>query len=85
MDETVRSNVQAFQQERESWGKFRRVLVRDDREAFDRLFRHAGKHAAEAADVSRPIPFDAVVMAILVEHEKILREIRGRLEGLNVG
>jgi hypothetical protein len=82
MGRTVVSIVQAFHQELESWRKFRRALARDDRDAFDRLFEHARRHAAEAAYVARPTPFEAVVMAILLEHEKTLSEIRGRLDKL---
>jgi len=80
MGRTVMSIVQAFHHERESWAKFRRALGRGDREAFDRLFHHARQHAAEAAYVARPTPFEAVVMAIFLEQEKALHEIRERLE-----
>jgi uncharacterized protein YydD (DUF2326 family) len=79
------SIVQAFRQEQESWRKFRRALARDDREAFDRLFEHARRHAAEASYVARPTPFEAVVMAVLLEQEKALAEIRGRLDKLEAG
>ena len=82
MGRTVVSIVQAFHQEQESWRKFRRALTRDDRDAFDRLFEHARRHAAEASYVARPTPFEAVVMAVLLEQEKALAEIRGRLDKL---
>lgn len=82
MGRTITSIVQAFHQERESWGKFRRALGRSDREAFDRLFQHARQHAAEASYVARPTPFEAVVMAVLLEQEKALQETRKRLERL---
>ena len=82
MGRTIMSIVQAFHHERESWAKFRRALGRSDREAFDRLFHHARRHAAEAAYVARPTPFEAVVMAVLLEQEKALQEIRARLERL---
>ena len=82
MGRTVMSIVQAFHQEQESWRKFRRALTRDDREAFDRLFEHARRHAAEASYVARPTPFEAVVMAVMLEQEKALAEIRNRLDKL---
>jgi hypothetical protein len=85
MGRTVMSIVQAFHHERESWGKFRRALGRSDREAFDRLFQHARQHAAEASYAARPTPFEAVVMAVLLEHEKALRDIRERLDKLEAG
>jgi hypothetical protein len=82
MGRTVMSIVQAFHHERESWSKFRRALARSDREAFDRLFEHARRHAAEASYVARPTPFEAVVMAALLEQEKALQQIRDRLDAL---
>ncbi|HZY31878.1 MAG TPA: hypothetical protein VFF86_09590 [Candidatus Methylomirabilis sp.] len=85
MGRTVVSIVQAFHQEQESWRKFRRALTRDDRDAFDRLFEHARRHAAEASYVARPTPFEAVVMAVLLEQEKALAEIRSRLDKLEAG
>ena len=85
MGRTVMSIVQALHHERDSWSKFRRALTRDDREAFDRLFEHARRHAAEASYVARPTPFAAVVMAVLLEQEKALGEIRGRLDKLEAG
>jgi DNA-binding transcriptional regulator LsrR (DeoR family) len=85
MGRTVMSIVQAFHHERESWGKFRRALGRSDREAFDRLFQHARQHAAEASYAARPTPFETVVMAVLLEHEKALRDIRERLDKLEAG
>lgn len=85
MGRTVMSIVQAFHHERDSWAKFRRALTRGDREAFDRLFQHARRHAAEASYVARPTPFEAVVMAVLLEHEKALAEIRARLDKLEAG
>ena len=85
MGRTVVSIVQAFHQEQESWRKFRRALTRDDRDAFDRLFEHARRHAAEASYVARPTPFEAVVMAVMLEQEKALAEIRSRLDKLRTG
>ena len=85
MGRTVMSIVQALHHERESWAKFRRALTRDDREAFDRLFEHARRHAAEASYVARPTPFEAVVMAVMLEQEKALAEIRSRLDKLEAG
>lgn len=76
------SIVQAFQQEMASWAKFRRALAKEDREAFDRLFERARRHAAEAAYVARPTPFEAVLMAVLLEHEKALQHIQHRLHAL---
>ena len=63
----------------EEWGAFRRALRREDRAAFDRLFAFAKRHMAEAAALGRAVPFDAVVMAILLEQQKTIEGLEARL------
>lgn len=63
------------------WAPFRRALRLEDRDAFDRLFTLAKRHMAEAAYVGRAIPFDALVMAILLEQQKEIERLRRRLTG----
>ncbi len=69
-------------QEIEAWRPFRRALPAEDRAAFDRLFALARGHMAEAAHVARPVPFDTLVMAILLEQQKEIESLRARLDGL---
>jgi hypothetical protein len=63
------------------WRGFRRALRREDQEAFDRLFALAKRHMAEAAAAARPVPFDALLMAILLEQQKQIERLRWRIEG----
>jgi hypothetical protein len=65
-----------LEQEMEQWGPFRRALRREDQPAFDRLFAFAKRHMAEAAYVARPLPFDALVMSILLEQQKEIERLR---------
>ena len=67
-----------LEQEIAQWAPFRRALRREDRESFDRLFVMAKRHMAEAAMVARPIPFDALVMAVLLEQQKEIEQLRER-------
>jgi hypothetical protein len=62
------------------WGPFRRALRREDREAFDRLFAFAKRHMAEAAAAARPVPFDSMLMAILLEQQKTIDALQRRLD-----
>ena len=63
------------------WRAFRRALRREDQDAFDRLFALAKRHMAEAAAAARPVPFDAILMAILLEQQKQIERLRWRIEG----
>ena len=63
------------------WSGFRRALRQEDRDAFDRLFTLAKRHMAEAAAAARPVPFDSILMAILLEQQKELDRLRWRIEG----
>ncbi|MBI1783816.1 hypothetical protein HYR69_01610 [Candidatus Sumerlaeota bacterium] len=65
-----------LEQEMEAWRGYRRALRREDQEVFDRLFALAKSHMAEAAHAARPIPFDAMVMAILLEQQKEIERLR---------
>jgi hypothetical protein len=65
-----------LQQEIESWGKFRRGLRREDQEAMDDLFRAARAQLAGAAYAARPIPFESMVMAMLLMQHRAILELR---------
>ncbi len=67
--------VQTFQAEEEAWKHFRRALRKEDQEAFDALWRFARFHAAPASMASRPMPFEAAVMAMLVTMERHILEL----------
>lgn len=70
-------------EEIEAWGPFRRALRREHKEIFDRLMTRARIHAAEASNVARPVPFDAVVMAILLGQELELDRLKKKVERLS--
>lgn len=66
-------------QEIAEWRPFRRALRREDQTVFDRLFALAKTHMAEAANAARPVPFDTLVMAILLEQQKEIERLRAKL------
>jgi hypothetical protein len=59
-----------LQQELESWSKFRRGLRKEDQDALDDLFRAARLQLASSAYAARPIPFESIVMAMLVAQQR---------------
>jgi len=75
MGRTVPTFTQVILQEMESWTKFRRGLRREDQEALDELFRAARMQLAGSAYAARPIPFESMVMAMLIMQQRMIREL----------
>lgn len=70
-----------LQQEESSWRSFRRALRNHhERAAFDHLFTRARVYTAEATSAARAVPFDAIVLSILLSQEMELQRLRERLE-----
>jgi hypothetical protein len=72
-----------LQQEMESWGKFRRGLRKEDQDALDELFRAARLQLAGSAYAARPIPFESIIMAMLVAQQRriaVLEALVARVE-----
>jgi len=70
MGRTVPTFTMVLQQELESWSKFRRGLRKEDQDALDDLFRAARLQLASSAYAARPIPFESIVMAMLVAQQR---------------
>lgn len=62
------------------WGKFRRALRKEDQQFLDGLFEKARLHAEAGVLVSRPWPFETILISILLEHEKALAELKSKLK-----
>ena len=78
MGRTVLPFNQILEQEFASWAKFRRALRKEDQEAFDALFGAAKYHVAAASYASRLNPLEAIFLSILLEHQKVLDELKAR-------
>ena len=76
MGRTIPTFTRYLEEELASWKDYRRALCKEDRQVFDRLFRHAKKHIAEASCAARPIPFDALVMSVLLEQQKEIEQLK---------
>lgn len=82
MGRTVLPFTQELYREEASWSGFRRALRREDRELFDALFAAARYHTAACTCAGRAVPFDAILMSILVEERRAARELSLRVEEL---
>jgi hypothetical protein len=82
MGRTVAPFSRVLEAEFESWNKFRRAMRREDQEAMDALFAAAKYHVAAMVYASRLTPLEAILMGILVEHQKTLAQLKGRIREL---
>jgi uncharacterized caspase-like protein len=83
MGRTLPSITQAFLQEQQSLVKFRRALRLEDQRALDDILAAARRHLAAAAYASHLLPFEVMLLAMLVEEHKQVMLLRARLEQLS--
>ncbi len=79
MGRTVPTFTNIIDNELTSWSKYRRGLRKEDQELFDEIFRAAKLHLAENFYAMRTIPFESIMMSIVVEQGKLIRQLRDRL------
>src|SRR4030067_96227 len=79
MGRTVLPFTQALNREEESGKGKRGALGREDRELFDELFAAARYHTAACTCSGRAVPFEAILMSILLEERRAVRELSARL------
>src|SRR5512139_489305 len=85
MGRTVLPFTQELYREEASWAPFRRALRREDRELLDDLFAAARYHTAACAAGGRAVPFEAILLSMLVEERRALRELERKVEKLLAG
>lgn len=80
MGRTVPTFTNIIDNELASWSKFRRCLRKDDQEIFDEVFRFAKKHLAENFYAMRSVPFESIMMSIIIEQQKMIKKLERELE-----
>lgn len=83
MGRTMPSITQAFIEEQEAFGRFRRALRRSDQLALDDLFASARQHLAAAAYASHALPMETFLLSMLLEQYKQVLHLRTQLESLH--
>ena len=78
MGRTVLPFTQELYREEESWKGYRRALRKEDRALFDELFAAARYHTAACAFSGRTVPFEAILMSIILEERRAVRELSAR-------
>lgn len=83
MGRTVPTMTQVVQSEEDNWAPFRRALRAQDRPAFDRLFAAARHYAAVASYAARPVPFEAILLSMLLEAMKAIQHLEAEVAALH--
>jgi len=80
MGRTVMPFSFVLEKERGRWKEFRKVLSKENQEAFDRLFDRAKFHTSAAVYMSHPVPLETILISICLEHEKMIGDIQRKLK-----
>lgn len=80
MGRTVATFTQLIYEEMERWKKFRRTLRKEDQEVLDELFSYARYHAQAGSYMSGAIPFESIVISMLIEEHKRVKELERRIK-----
>ncbi len=83
MGRTLPSITQAFLQEQASLARFRRALRREDQRALDDLLASARHHLAASAYASHLLPFEIMLLAMLVEEHKRVLKLQSELDAMH--
>jgi hypothetical protein len=79
MGKTVESYRMALDREVQRWSGFARALRKEDRAAFDRLMDTCRNYASAGSNATRPVLFEAMVMSILLDQQKLLNRLEKKL------
>jgi hypothetical protein len=82
MGRTVPTFTNLIDAELASWSKFRRGLRKDDQEVFDEIFRASKLHLAENFYAMRAVPFESMMMSIVMEQQKAIQRLEKEVEKL---
>lgn len=67
MGRTLATATQLLINEQRAFADFRRTLRRADQMAFDDLFSNARKHVAAISMAAHALPFESILLAMLLE------------------
>jgi hypothetical protein len=82
MGRTVPTFTNLIDAELASWSKFRRGLRKDDQDVFDEVFRASKRHLAENFYAMRAVPFESMMMSIIIEQQKTIQRLEKEIEKL---
>ena len=85
MGRTIPSFRMLLNEEIARWREFRSKLSKEDRKTFDELMNSSKLHSSAASCSLRTNVFEALSMAIILDHQKTLENIASGLESMHIG
>ena len=85
MGRTLPTITQQLSDTEAALGRFRRTLRRSDQYILDGLFAAARRHTAAISMTDALLPFEAALLAIVLEQAKEIAVLRQKLEALTDG
>ena len=79
MGRTTPTATMLIQYEQQSWSNFRKALRKEDQDIFDEMFTNAHKHLPSISFQARPIPFESILLSMLIEQTKYIKRLEERL------
>lgn len=80
MGRTVRTANQVILDEQQAFISFRRALRKEDQRIFDALFAGARRHTAAISQAAHALPFEAILLAMVVEQAKEIERLKRLLD-----
>jgi hypothetical protein len=80
MGRTIESITQLFLEEQQAFAHFRRALRRSDQMVLDDLFSSAKQHLQAISYASHALPFEVLLLSMLLEEHKEVMRLRGIVE-----
>ena len=82
MGRTLPTASMMIQQEEQSFARYRRALRRSDQVALDDLFASAHQHMAAAQYAAHALPFEVLLLSMLLEEHKEVMNLRQQMDML---
>ena len=82
MGRTLPPVTNIFLQEQESFSRFRRALRQSDQAILEDLFDAARQHLAAVTYAAHALPFETILLAMLLEEHKEVMHLRRDLAAL---
>jgi hypothetical protein len=81
MGRTLQTTNQLILNEIANFNNFRRALRMDDQKLFDAVFAAARQHTAAISMADHALPFESVLLAVLIEQQRRIEQLESRLDG----
>jgi hypothetical protein len=81
MGRTVQTANQVILDEQRAFAAFRRALRKEDQLIFDALFAGARRHTAAISQAAHALPFESILLAMLVEQAKEIERLQRLVDG----